>query len=409
MTGERRRKRETPEEAAQTDGRAAAGIVRDPSSGHDGRKAVRRAFLKAVGCAPERIEAIPGDASLRRYFRLRHPAGDGWPGSLILMDAPPGHEDVRPFVAIDGLLRRHGFAAPEIFAADPGNGLLLIEDFGDDSFTRLLAAPPDARRPDEEHLYAAAVDLLAALQHRIEPPSDGVVAIDWPVRTLSRADAVRDFRIPSYDRETLWREVRLFCDWYLPLVRGRACEEDERAAFHALWMPILTDLERMTEGRPVLVLRDHHADNLMWRRDGTGHGRIGLLDFQDAVIGHPAYDLVSLLQDARRDVPEELEQRMIRRHVAATGCDRETFRRAYALFGAQRATKIIGIFARLARRDGKPRYLSMIPRVWALLERDLAISGTAELKRWFDRVVPPERRRRVPRPVPHANEETATS
>ncbi|RMF17543.1 MAG: DUF1679 domain-containing protein [Alphaproteobacteria bacterium] len=359
----------------------------------------RWAFLSAVGCTDAEIEPIPGDASFRRYFRVRMKmTANSEPRSRILMDAPPEREDVHPFVAIDSLLRRHGFSVPEILAADPGSGFLLLEDFGDASFTRLLQKKRQRTAlPDEDTLYAAAVDLLAALGRDIELPIGDIVRIGWPPATLAREHAPDDYRLAAYDAEKLRDEARLWIDWYLPLVTGRSCDDKLLAEFHALWDPIFTEIEDATGRDAVLVLRDYHADNLMWLSERTGIARVGLLDFQDAVIGHPAYDLVSLLHDARRDVPRDLEERMLRRYLDACGRDPANFRRLYALLGAQRATKVIGIFSRLARRDGKSRYLKMIPRVWGLLEHSLTLAGEAALTDFFDHLVAPERRYDIPR------------
>lgn len=327
------------------------------------------------------------------------------PHSRILMDAPPGREDVHPFVAIDGLLRRHGFSAPEILAADPDAGFLLLEDFGDTSFTRLLQEKRQrAALPDEETLYAAAVDLLVSIGEDIDLPVGGTVRIDWPATTLPRQNAPDDYRLAAYDAEKLRDEVRLWCEWYLPLITGRPSDAATLAAFHDLWAPIFAEIEEATSRDAVLVLRDYHADNLMWLTGRRGIARVGLLDFQDAVIGHPAYDLVSLLHDARRDVPRNLEERMLRRYLDACGRDPANFRRLYALLGAQRATKVIGIFSRLACRDGKPRYLKMIPRVWGLLEHSLTLSQEAALADFFDHLVAPEQRDDIPR---LANEKSA--
>lgn len=320
-------------------------------------------FLDRAGWSGARRVAIPGDASFRRYERLLH-AG----GTAILMIAPPPEEDVRPFLAVGDMLRGFGLAAPRVFAADTAAGLLLLEDFGDASFNRTIVRQPQAERP----LYEAAVDLLVEL-HRHPAPA----------------------QLAPYDGDVLLREARLFAEWYLPLAMpGAALDCELDPLWRALFDPGLTEPR-------VLVMRDYHADNLMWLPDRQGHGRIGLLDFQDALAGHPAYDLVSLLQDARRDVPRELEAAMVTRYLAATGTPEAAFRRACWRLGAQRAAKIVGIFSRLALRDRKPRYLAMIPRVWGLLERCLEGGagdlGLDALAARLDRLVPKARRREPPR------------
>jgi len=302
------------------------------------------AFLATHGWSGD-ISPVAGDASFRRYFRVAS-AGR----SAILMDAPPPHEDPRPFIRIAQWLTRHGFAAPAIHAADLTQGLVLLEDFGDVRLRETADAGEAAALPH----YAAAIDLLVAL--RAHPAGD----------------------LPPYDRAVLHREAGLFVDWYCPAVGLAVDEPGYRAAWDAVFDHALTDT-------PVTVLRDYHAENLMLV---GADRRLGLLDFQDALAGHPAYDLVSLLQDARRDVAPSLETAMLARYQAATGAG-ETFMAAYHVLGAQRNAKIIGIFTRLWKRDGKPRYPALCPRVWTYLERDLAQPVLAPVARWFDANVPP--------------------
>ncbi|RMD90962.1 MAG: aminoglycoside phosphotransferase [Alphaproteobacteria bacterium] len=318
------------------------------------------AFLAAHGWGSAERVPLAGDASFRRYERVRHGRRHA-----ILMDAPPEREDVRPFLAIDRLLRRWGYSAPRVLAVDVAAGLLLLEDLGEDGFTSRLARDP-ASAPV---LYEAAVALLVDLHRRLPPA-----------------------RIPPYDMTALLGEARLFAEWYLPARDPAVDPAPLCAALEERFRPLLRDLATATE---VLVLRDYHADNLLWMSRRRGLRRVGLLDFQDARRGHPAYDLVSLLQDARRDVPESLEEEMIAFYCErAQPRDRAAFRRAYHLLGAQRATKVIGIFTRLHRRDGKPRYLALLPRVWDHLERNLAAARLDGLRAWFDEVAPPACRRR---------------
>ncbi|MCP3736542.1 phosphotransferase [Sphingomonas sp. RP10(2022)] len=305
------------------------------------------AFLAAHGWAGA-ISPVAGDASFRRYFRV---ACEG--RSAILMDAPPPHEDPRPFIAIAQWLRARGFAAPAIHAVDLAQGLVLLEDFGDVR----LRETADADEPAALPLYAAAVDLLVEL----------------------RAHGAGD--LAPYDRTVLHRETDLFADWYCPAVGLDIDIDGYRAAWDAVFDRALTD-------EPVTVLRDYHAENLMLV--GAAQS-LGLLDFQDALAGHPAYDLVSLLQDARRDVDPSLEEAMLARYRAATGAG-DDFTAAYHVLGAQRNAKIIGIFTRLWKRDDKPRYPALCPRVWAYLERDLSQPVMAPVARWFDDNVPPELR-----------------
>ncbi|WP_200870326.1 aminoglycoside phosphotransferase family protein [Sphingomonas sp. RIT328] len=302
------------------------------------------AFLASHGWSGD-ILPVAGDASFRRYFRV---VSGG--RSAILMDAPPPHEDPRPFIRIAGWLGDHGFAAPAIHASDLAQGLVLLEDFGDVR----LRETADASEADAAPHYAAAIDLLVAL--RAHPAGD----------------------LPPYDRAVLHREAALFVDWYCPAVGLTVDAEGYAAAWDAVFDHALTDV-------PVTVLRDYHAENLMLV---GAERRLGLLDFQDALAGHPAYDLVSLLQDARRDVDPALEAAMLARYRDATGAD-EAFLHAYHVLGAQRNAKIIGIFTRLWRRDDKPRYAALCPRVWRYLERDLAQPVLAPVARWFDANVPP--------------------
>ncbi len=312
------------------------------------------AFLAAHGWEGAEILPLAGDASFRRYFRVVR-GGD----TAVLMDAPPEHEDVGPFLKVAHCLLDRGFAPPRPLAVDRGKGLLLLEDFGDDRVGPLLVREP--RR--ERAIYETAVDILADLG-RDPAPGD----------------------ISPYDDAAMAREVALFTEWYAPAL-GLKVDE---AAFLDAWRDVWGDVETVVAKRPVLVLRDYHADNLMVL---PGRDTLGLLDFQDALAGHPAYDLVSLLQDARRDVSPTLEEAMLGRYYgAAEVTDRETFRAHYEILGAQRNTKILGIFTRLWKRDGKPHYLPLQPRVWGYLERNLAHPALAPVRAWFDAHVPASQR-----------------
>ena len=305
-------------------------------------------FLARHGWAGAAITPLAGDASFRRYFRVRD--GDR---TAVLMDAPPEHEDSRPFLSVGGHLLGLGFAAPTPLGVDLDHGLILLEDFGDDRVTPVLARAPDR----EAAIYEDAIDLLAALHRHPAPP------------------------LRAYDEAELRREVRLFTDWYLPAA-GLAEAPGYDEAWNAVW-PLVVPAP------PVLTLRDYHADNLMLLPGGG----LGLLDFQDALAGHPAYDLVSLLEDARRDVPAALEAAMLDRYLAAASvADDVAFRAAYEVLGAQRNTKILGVFTRLRDRDGKAGYIPLLPRVWAHLTRNLAHPALAPVAAWFDAHVPLEAR-----------------
>lgn len=303
-------------------------------------------FLAAAGWAGAEVLPLAGDASFRRYFRVRD--GDR---RAVLMDAPPPHEDPRPFMAVAGWLAERGFGAPRLLAAAPEEGLLLLEDFGDARMREAIDADPARECP----LYEAAVDTLVRLHGHDAGP------------------------LRAYDRAELHREAGLFVEWYGPAVGLDLDADGYRGAWDAVFDRALAD-------RPVTVLRDYHAENLMLVDDG-----LGLLDFQDALAGHPAYDLVSLLQDARRDVAPAVEAAMLARYRAATGAG-EDFVAAYHVLGAQRNAKILGIFTRLWQRDGKPRYPALCPRVWAYLERDLAQPVLAPVAAWMAANVPADRR-----------------
>jgi aminoglycoside/choline kinase family phosphotransferase len=317
------------------------------------REALMRAFLDRAGWGAAQRGPLAGDASFRRYDRLRR---DG--GSAVLMDAPPPQEDVRPFLAVDRILRALGLSAPEILAEDVANGFLLLEDLGDGTYTRLLGDGAD-----EPGLYARAVDVLVHLHRRFEAAA-----------------------LPSYDEQRLLAEAALLVDWYLPAVTGRPTEAALREDYLATWRRVLP----LAAGAPrTLVLRDYHVDNLVLLPERAGVAAVGLLDFQDAVIGPAAYDLVSLLEDARRDIAPDLVAAMLERYLAAfPHADRAAFMTGYAVLGAQRNAKIVGIFTRLCRRDGKSHYLRHIPRVWRLLEGDLRHEALAPVAAWLDRHVP---------------------
>ncbi|MFN4114627.1 MAG: aminoglycoside phosphotransferase family protein [Sphingomonadaceae bacterium] len=309
-------------------------------------------FLDHAGWAGADVDPIPGDASFRRYFRVSQ--GDR---RAMLMHAPPPHEDPQPFLDVADWLNRHGHRAPAIHAAAAAEGWVLIEDFGNDRMRDWLDLNPGG----EGEAYAAAIDALVRL-HR-SPPGP----------------------FAPYDMTVYLREADLLTEWYCPAADLTVDAESYRLAWQQALAPLI---ERQQPG--VAVLRDYHSENIMLlspRADGSGAQ--GLIDFQDALVGHPAYDLVSLLQDARRDVSPDLERAMLERYLAATGAP-ETFAADYALLGAQRNAKIVGIFTRLAKRDGKPRYLSLIPRVWQAMERDLAHPALAPVADWFAANIPAE-------------------
>ena len=310
-------------------------------------------FVASAGWSEAVVEPIPGDASFRRYFRLRKPSGE----SAMLMHAPPPHEDPQPFILVAGWLSANNMRGPELLAQNPREGWLLTEDFGNDRMREWV----DANPADEVPAYEAAIDALVELHKHPAGP------------------------FSPYDMPTYLREASLLTEWYAP---AQSLKVDV-AGYEAAWEEALAPLiERQSS--PVTVLRDYHAENIMLL-DGKPTAPQGLIDFQDALVGHRAYDLVSLLQDARRDVSSELEEAMLSRYIEQAGAD-EHFRADYARLGAQRNAKIVGIFVRLYKRDGKPKYLSMIPRVWAAMERDLQHPALEPVARWFDVNIPAELR-----------------
>jgi hypothetical protein len=349
-----------------------------------GRILAIRQFLDRSGFGNAERRRIQGDASTRSYERLTRdratyilmnspkrpdgpPVRDGKPYSAIAHLA----ESVTPFIAMAHALRARGLSAPAIFAADRDAGLLIIEDLGDE-----LVVGGDPPAPDETR-YEAAISLLAELHGET---LQSVVPVEPGV----------EYRIPRYDMDAFLIEVDLLLDWYLPKLDVRI-SDTKRGAYRSLWREVL---QPITVDDETWVLRDFHSPNLLWLPEREGPARIGLLDFQDAVLGPPAYDVASLLQDARVDVPESLEIALLSRYTRARRAaypafDAANFARAYATLAAQRASKILGIFARLERRDGKPQYLRHMPRIWSYLQRSLAHPALKPLAAWYRANVPP--------------------
>ncbi|TDK44462.1 aminoglycoside phosphotransferase family protein [Antarcticimicrobium luteum] len=312
------------------------------------RATLAESFLATTDWSRAPRAPLAGDASNRRYERLSDPATGR---TAVLMDAPPEKgEDVRPFTAIARFLRDQGLSAPEIYAEDAETGFLLLEDLGDALFARVLAADPKPER----QLYEAATHVLIAL-HEATPPA-----------------------LAAYDPPLMAGLAGLAFTKYRAGILG-----DDGGEAHQRFLLRFEDILRATtSGKQVVILRDYHAENLIWLPDRNGPARVGLLDFQDAMLGHPAYDLVSLLQDIRRDVPAGIEIAMTDLYISAAGVDDHIFRTAYAVLGAQRNLRILGVFARLATDYGKPQYVDLIPAVWAHLTRDLdhpALAPVADL------------------------------
>lgn len=343
-------------------------------------------FLDRTPYAETGASYLQGDASTRSYARLVLPDR-----SAVLMnsprqpDGPPIRddkpysalvhlaEDVAPFVAVSGALRERGLSAPAVYAFDLDQGFLILEDLGDRVFGSEIGKE---RRLAE--LYGPAVDVLVALARK--PPPE-----------LLPIEGHAPYRLPAYDTEAMLTETSLLIDWFWPALHGKPAPEALREEYFGLWRPLLA---QAAKDDPGWVLRDYHSPNLMWLPSREGIKRVGILDFQDALRGPLAYDLVSLLQDARLDVPEALERDELARYCAARNAQSQhfssdQFRALYATLGAQRNSKILGIFARLAKRDGKRGYLAHIPRVARYLERDLAHPALAELRRFYSRELSP--------------------
>lgn len=316
------------------------------------RATLSRTFLNQAGWGDATRAFLAGDASDRRYERVTRPGG-----SAVLMDAPPGQgDDPAAFLTIARHLRGLGLSAPEVLAFDPGTGFMLLEDLGDALFARRIAADASLDLP----LTVAAAAVLAEIQ-RHPAPAD--------LANLAAAD---------------WAEAAAFAlDWYAFAATGeRPADDGFRAA--------LTEaLATHADGPRVLILRDYHAENLIWLQDRQGLAQVGLLDFQLAQMGQPGYDLVSLVQDARRDLPAKVAQAAVQRFLDLSGRDETAFSTSLAVLGAQRALRILGIFARLCLVSGKPGYLPLIPRVWGQLQTNLAHPSLAPLARICDRLLPP--------------------
>ncbi len=345
-----------------------------------------RELIDTAGFGAAERRHLQGDASTRRYERLfLHP------GTAILMDSPPkpdgppikdgksysalAHlaENVRPFVALSRGLRERGFSAPEIYAADIEHGFLVIEDLGTDGIVTHTEPPAPI-----EHLYASAIDTLVAL-HTTGLPSKLPVS--------PRIEHV----IPPYDLDAFLIEAELLLDWYLPYRGVASLSRPMRDYFASLWRAALGDI---AAGPKTWVLRDYHSPNLLWLPAREGVAQVGLLDFQDAVMGPAAYDVAALLMDARVDIPAEMAITLLSRYVvgrmnADPNFSPDEFARHYVTLGAQRMTKILGIFARLAKRDGKPQYLAHLPRVWDYLTRALSHPSLSKLNGWYQAHVPP--------------------
>ena len=303
-------------------------------------------FLKENNITNYQLQKIAGDASFRHYFRVI--CGQV---SFIVMHAPPAKEDIQPFCKIANWLVEQKFSAPKIFAINQERGLLLLEDFGDESYRKAIE-----KGKDEIDLYQGAVDLLVDLQ-KINPPQD----------------------LPIYDENLLLKEVMLFIEWYLPEIIKKQINAKQIGEFQNIWLDLFSKLSSPKN----LVLRDYHSDNLMVLTNRDGVKKVGLLDFQDAVIGSSAYDLVSLLEDARRPVGKALQQKMLQHYIKQSQCDEKQFITDYQILSLQRNIKIVGIFSRLSVRDHKENYLKFLPIVFEYIHHRLQDHSLFVIKKFL--------------------------
>lgn len=323
-------------------------------------------FCEQQGWGKADLFPLPCDASKRSYVRLVD--GDR---RAMLMDAPPEFENLAAYMRVGSHLQNLGIRTPQIYAYDLQAGFALIEDFGDDTFTRLLTS-----EVDEKTLYAKAVEVLIHIQK-----STKAVSVE----------------APPYDEKLLLSEVERFIDWFVPVVRGTEVTENERNTYLAAWRRALASV---SADQSMLVVRDFHVDNLMIVDEQPGIKSCGLLDFQDALIGPPAYDVVSLVEDARRDVSKETRELVLSRYFEAfPNVNRETFELSMAILGAQRHAKVLGLFTRLSSQDNKHVYLKHIPRVAKLLFKCLQISPLAEVRAIIEQMVPGYENTKITKPL----------
>ncbi len=320
------------------------------------RKSALQQFLMITGWYGAKVEILANDASSRQYFRLSQFEGT----KRVLMDDPGAVESVQKFIRIAKILQDLGHSVPRIFDQDLDNGFLLLEDMGDMTFTCALS-----QNMDERTLYETAVDVLIDLHQRYVPGNED---------------------LERYASDKYINEVLLFIDWYLPIIFKQKPTAEMRSEFIKAWEQVFSLLEPLPQS---LILKDFHVDNLMWLENQEGIKKCGLLDFQDALVGPTPYDLVSLLQDVRRDVSPSLEEDMINRYLKAfPNIDPFQFRTGYAILGAQRNTRILGTFTRLYFNMGKKRYLEFLPRTWDLVKKDLEHVALKPVKEWFHKYGP---------------------
>ena len=318
-------------------------------------------FLAAYGWADKPMSFLAGDCSNRKYYRL----GVESSGFVILMDAPPPEEKLEDFVRFSKLLAEMGLSTPEVIQSDLEHGFALIEDFGDTTYSKMLKDPEE-----QEKLYTLATKTLIYLHKNFDP--------------------AKHSGLPHFTFDLFLKELSVMRDWYYPEVYGKKMEDKIWKDFVSIWSELLTPLS----APETLVLRDFMVDNMVYLKNRTGIGACGLLDFQDAVLGRRAYDLVSLLEDARYDVPSEIQSKMKGLYMDAfPELDRKQFLEEYSVLGAQRSIKILGIFMRMFLKHGKDNYLKHIPRVWRWINQDLSHPRLEAVRNWMDQHMPELKRR----------------
>ena len=322
-------------------------------------------FLVSSGWANSQRNALEADASSRKYERLRSESNHA-----LLMICPPEGENIHEFIKVTDYLLEKKYSVPNIFSKDPKKGLLIIEDFGDTTFRKVAG-----KTVGDGVLYSSALQVLIKMHSN--------QSRDW-----SRLN------LPAYNTDLLLKELSIFCEWFLPNFLTTKTLKSASADFKKIWMRLISEHLVL---EPTLVLRDFHADNLFWLPKRKGEQKCGLIDYQDAVIGSPAYDLMSLLEDARRDIPIDLYNKIKNDYISAfPSLDITKFNKEFTLLSAQRHCKVLGIFSRLCQRDNKNKYLEHMPRVWQLLEKSCKSAFLSPLEAWLNEFIPFEKRYKLP-------------
>jgi aminoglycoside/choline kinase family phosphotransferase len=325
------------------------------------RESLRENFIKVNGWTDASCFFLAGDCSNRHYYRLNKPDGT----TAVLMDAYGDNEHIAPFIKIAELLGSLGCSAPKVLGYDMPQRFILLEDLGDATFTYCLK-----QGMDPTPLYETAVDALIQIHQNF----DVSLCPD----------------LPAYGTEEMLTKNNQFLDWYYPRIHGTDVTQPIKDAWTDSWHEAFKILNN---ARKTLILRDFHVDNLLWLKDRKDHQRCGLLDFQDAALGGQSYDLVSLFEDVRQDVDQVMAKKLIQKYLSHFSyLDEEAFMAQYYTLGAQRITRIIGVFSRMLIQDKRPHYMAFLPRAWKWLENDLKHDNLLDIRRWFDTHIPPEKR-----------------